>query len=121
MKARAPLCALVLMGAVLSPLGTAYAQNSYPATPSVSPNDGTATPPNRPVPEGQTPAAPVPGTMQGTNPPNLDKSKSMDGNAPQTRKNDLPNAPREANDNVPRTPSQGAAPPPGYPNTGGSR
>ncbi|OZI35247.1 hypothetical protein CEG14_09075 [Bordetella genomosp. 1] len=121
MKIRAPMCALVLMGAVLAPAGAAYAQNAYPAAPSVSPNDGTATPPNRPVPEGQTPPAPVQGTMQGTNPPNLDTTKKLDGNAPATRKNDLPNAPREANDNVPRTNSQGAAPPPGYPNTGGSK
>jgi hypothetical protein len=34
---------------------------------------------------------------------------------------ETPKRPREANDNVPRTPAAGAAPPPGYPNTGGSK
>jgi hypothetical protein len=33
----------------------------------------------------------------------------------------MPNKKPEANDNVPRTPASGATPPPGYPNTGGSK
>ena len=54
----------------------------------------------------------------GTTPPQVDKRGHMNSGKPHS---EMPNRKREANDNVPATPAGGAAPAPGYPNTGGSK
>lgn len=121
MKYRAMTCALALIAGVAT-AGGAYAQStgrSTPATsPSTTPNDGTAVPPNTKVPPGQIPPAPNAAPNTGTTPPNLDKSGHMKSDK---MGSEMPNRKREANDNVPKTPAAGATPPPGYPNTGGSK
>lgn len=117
MKIRALTYAVV----VAASLGgsSAWAQSASPTAPSTTPNDGTAVQPNRPVPPGQ--AAPAPNATPSTQsmPPNVDKR----GTTPSSDKRsaEMPNRNSEANDNVPRTPAAGATPPPGYPNTGGSK
>lgn len=117
MKIRALTYAIVVAASV-GGSGAAWAQSASPTAPSTTPNDGTAVQPNRPVPPGQ--AAPAPNAAPNTpsTPPNLDKH-----NAPSSdkRSGEMSNRHKEANDNVPRTPAAGATPPPGYPNTGGSK
>lgn len=121
MKNRAMTCALVLI-AGLATAGGAMAQTSGRSTPSTSPsntpNDSTAVPPNTPVPAGTVPPAPNAAPNTQTTPPHLDKSNPMKSGKHQS---DMPNRPREANDNVPNTKAGGATPPPGYPNSGGSK
>ncbi|MFD4836697.1 hypothetical protein ACFWP0_04260 [Achromobacter sp. NPDC058515] len=117
MKNRALTCAFVLLAGLTS-AGAAMAQSAAPTAPSTTPNDGTAVQPNRPVPPGQMAPAPNAAPNTPTTPPNVDNTGHMkSGKHP----SEMPNRPREANDNVPRTPAGGAAPPPGYPNTGGSK
>ncbi len=122
MKYRAMTCAFALI-AGLATAGGAYAQStgrsSPPTSPSTTPNDGAAVPPNTKVPPGQIPPAPNAAPNTGTTPPNLDKSGHMKSG--KQHGSEMPNRKREANDNVPNTPAGGAAPPPGYPNTGGSK
>ncbi len=117
MKIRALTYAFV-MAASLGASGAALAQSANPTTPSSTPNDGTAVQPNRPVPAGEMAPAPNATTNQSTMPPNVDKSSTTSSDK---RAGETPKRPREANDNVPRTPAAGAAPPPGYPNSGGSK
>lgn len=119
MKTRAMTCAFVLLAGIASG-GVAVAQSASPASPSTTPNDGTAVQPNRPVPPGQIPPAPNAAPNTPSTPPNLDTSGSSHMKSGK-HSSEMPNRPREANDNVPRTPAAGAAPPPGYPNTGGSK
>ncbi|WP_459618540.1 hypothetical protein [Bordetella sp. 2513F-2] len=104
--------------------GLAYAQSSTtqpmqspstPTSPSTTPNDSTATPPNQPLAPGQAPPAPTSTPSTPTTPPQLDgtpgeRGSTMDGR-PQ----------RGINDNMGQTPASGSSPPPGYPNTGGSK
>lgn len=121
MKYRAMTCAFALIAGVAT-AGGAYAQttgrSTPPTSPSTTPNDGAAVPPNTKVPAGQIPPAPNAAPNTGTTPPNLDKSGHMKSDK---HGSEMPNRKREANDNVPNTPAGGAAPPPGYPNTGGSK
>ncbi|MCY1194657.1 hypothetical protein D9M72_59620 [compost metagenome] len=116
MKIRALTYALALSAGLAS--AAAFAQSATPSSPSNTPNDGTAVPPNQPVPPGQIPPAPNATPNTPANPPNLDKHGQMKSDR---HTNGKPGHHREANDNVPSTPSGGAAPPPGYPNTGGSK
>ncbi|CAB3844644.1 MULTISPECIES: hypothetical protein [Achromobacter] len=122
MKIRALTHAIVVAAftgaASLGAAGAALAQSASPTAPSTTPNDGTAVQPNRPVPPGQAAPAPnaAPNTM--TTPPNLDKNAAPSSDK---RSGEMPTRHREANDNVPRTPAAGATPPPGYPNSGGSK
>lgn len=117
MKQRAMTYAFVLL-AGLGSAGAALAQSASPTTPSTTPNDATAVQPNRPVPPGQVAPAPNATPSTGTTAPNVDKSGHMNSGK---HSSETPKRQREANDNVPRTPAAGAAPPPGYPNTGGSK
>ncbi len=116
MKIRTLTHGLALMAALTS--ASALAQSAAPTSPSNTPNDSTAVPPNRPVPPGQVPPAPNAAPNTPSNPPNLDRRGHMD---PDRHPNEKPGHHREANDNVPGTPGGGSAPPPGYPNTGGSK
>lgn len=123
MKIRALTYAIVV-AASLGGTGAAWAQSASPSSPSNTPNDGTAVPPNRPVPPGQ--AAPAPNAPPSTprKAPNLDhKNKAAPGgkHSGEMSKSEMSKKPRGANENVPRTPAGGATPPPGYPNTGGSK
>jgi hypothetical protein len=70
------------------------------------------------LPPGQKPPAPNATPNTPTNPPNLNKS---DHTRSDMHKTDKQGRHREANDNVPSTKGGGAAPPPGYPNSGGSK
>ena len=117
MKIRALTYAIVV-AASLGASGAVLAQSASPTTPSSTPNEGTAVPPNRPVPPGQMAPAPNAAPNTQSMPPNVDKHGSSSSTK---RSGEMPNRCREANDNVPRTPAGGAAPPPGYPNTGGSK
>lgn len=119
MKIRA-LTYAVVVAASLGSAGAAWAQSASPSSPSTTPNDGTAVPPNRPVPPGQ--AAPAPNAPPSTpsKPPHLDKKQQAPSSGGK-HSGEMSKKPREANDNVPRTPAGGATPPPGYPNTGGSK
>ncbi|AZS79713.1 MULTISPECIES: hypothetical protein [Achromobacter] len=117
MKFRSLTCALAL-AAGLTSAGAVLAQTATPTSPSNTPNDTTAAQPNRPLPPGQMAPAPNQTPSTGTVPPNVDKSGSMSTGK---HSDQMPNKKREANDNVPRTPASGATPPPGYPNTGGSK
>ncbi|KRC79252.1 hypothetical protein D3C87_453650 [compost metagenome] len=121
MKYRSLTCAVALLAGLAS-AGGAMAQSSGRAapasSPSTTPNDGTAVPPNTPVPPGQIPPAPNAAPNTHSTPPNVNHNNSMKSDK---RSSDMPNRAREANDNVPRTPASGATPPPGYPNTGGSK
>ncbi|MGE8656722.1 MAG: hypothetical protein ACN6O8_08235 [Achromobacter sp.] len=112
--------ALTYAIAIAASLGgsAAWAQSASPTAPSTTPNDGTAVQPNRPVPPGQ--AAPAPNAAPNTpsTPPSLDKHNPPSSDK---RGGEMPNRHKEANDNVPRTPAAGATPPPGYPNSGGSK
>lgn len=107
------------LAASMAMAGGAMAQTAYPTTPSTTPNDGSAVPPNRPVPEGQ--AAPAGSTKQpqGTTPPNVTPPNTI--NSASDRHNDTPTRQRDVGDNLPRTPAGGASPPAGYPNSGGSK
>ncbi|HEY9271705.1 MULTISPECIES: hypothetical protein [Achromobacter] len=116
MKIRAFTYALALTAGLAS--ASALAQSAMPTSPSNTPNDGTAVPPNQPVPPGQIPPAPNATPNTPTNPPNLDKRDQTKSDKHMT---DKQGRHREANDNVPSTPGSGAMPPPGYPNTGGSK
>ncbi len=122
MKHRAMTCAFVLIAGLAS-AGGAMAQStgrsSPPTSPSTTPNEGTAVPPNTQVPPGQIPPAPNAAPNTPSTPPHLDKSG--DHMKSGKHQSEMPNRKREANDNVPNTPAGGAAPPPGYPNTGGSK
>lgn len=120
MKIRA-LTYAVVVAASLGGAGAAWAQSASPSSPSTTPNDGTAVPPNRPVPPGQ--AAPAPNAPPSTpsKPPHLDKKRQQAPSSGGKHSGEMSKKPREANDNVPRTPAGGATPPPGYPNTGGSK
>ncbi|RBL80878.1 hypothetical protein DDE05_48225 [Streptomyces cavourensis] len=110
--------ASVAGAALLGAPGAVLAQSATPTAPSTTPNDGTAVQPNRPVPPGQAAPAPNAAPNTTTTPPNLDKGSATSSDK---RSGEMPARPREANDNVPRTPAAGAAPPPGYPNSGGSK
>jgi len=116
MKIRALTYVLALSAGLAS--GAAFAQSATPTSPSNTPNDSTAVPPNQPVPPGQKAPAPNATPNTPTNPPNLDKGDQMKSDR---HSKDKPGHHREANDNVPSTPGSGAMPPPGYPNTGGSK
>lgn len=119
MKNRALTCAFILIAGLASGTVMAESRGKPPASsPSTTPNDGTAVPPNQPVPPGQIPPAPNAAPNTQSTPPNLNSNNPMKAGKPSS---DMPNRPREANDNVPRTPAGGAAPPAGYPNTGGSK
>lgn len=117
MKIRAMTYAIVV-AAGLGGAGAAWAQSASPTTPSTTPTDSTAVPPNRPVPPGQAAPAPNAAPNTPTTPPNLDKNTAPSNDK---RSGEMPRRHPEANDNVPRTPAAGATPPPGYPNTGGSK
>jgi hypothetical protein len=116
MKIRALTYALALSAGLAS--GAAFAQSATPTSPSNTPNDSTAVPPNQPVPPGQVPPAPNATPNTPTNPPNLDRHDQMKSDRHSSGKSGHQS---EANDNVPATPGSGATPPPGYPNTGGSK
>ena len=122
MKIRALTNAIVVAAiagaASLGASGAALAQSASPTAPSTTPNDGTAVQPNRSVPAGQMAPAPNATPNQSTMPPNVDKSSTTSSDK---RAGETPKRHREANDNVPRTPAAGATPPPGYPNSGGSK
>lgn len=118
MKTRAMTCAFVLLTG-LSSAGAALAQSASPTSPSTTPNDSSAAQPNRPLPAGQMAPAPNATPSTGTTPPAMQHSGTMSSG--KKHADEMPNRHREANDNVPRTPAAGAAPPPGYPNTGGSK
>lgn len=121
MKIRALTYAIVvatLAGAASLGASGALAQSANPTAPSTTPNDGTAVQPNRSVPAGQMAPAPNATPNQSTMPPNVDKSSTTPSDK---RSGEMPARHREANDNVPRTPAAGATPPPGYPNSGGSK
>lgn len=118
MKNRAMTCAFVLVTG-LAAAGSAMAQSATPTTPNNTPNDSTAAQPNRPLPAGQMAPAPNATPSTGTTPPAATHSGTMSSG--KKHADETPKRPREANDNVPRTPAAGAAPPPGYPNTGGSK
>jgi len=117
MKFRPLTCALALAAGLSA--GAAMAQTAPSTSPSNTPNDTTAAPPNRPLPAGQMAPAPNQTHPAGTTPSHMNKSGTMstDKHSGQMPNNKKP----EANDNVPRTPASGATPPPGYPNTGGSK
>ncbi|WP_447921119.1 hypothetical protein [Achromobacter aegrifaciens] len=116
MKIKALTYALALSAGLAS--ATALAQSAMPTSPSNTPNDSTAVPPNQPVPPGQVPPAPNATLNTPTNPPNLDKRDQTQSDHAMT---DKQGRHRDANDNVPSTRGSGATPPPGYPNTGGSK
>ncbi|QKH37538.1 hypothetical protein FOC84_22430 [Achromobacter pestifer] len=116
MKIRALAYALALSAGLAS--AGALAQSAMPTSPSNTPNDGTAVPPNQPVPPGQKPPAPNATPNTPTNSPNLNKNGHTRSDKHTT---DKQGSHREANDNVPSTKGSGATPPPGYPNTGGSK
>ncbi|MGE8679005.1 MAG: hypothetical protein ACN6PE_10320 [Achromobacter marplatensis] len=118
MKTRAMTCAFVLLTGLTS-TGAALAQSASPTTPSSTPNDASAAQPNRPLPAGQMAPAPNATPSTGTTAPAMQHSGTMSSG--KKHSDETPKRPREANDNVPRTPAAGAAPPPGYPNTGGSK
>lgn len=117
MKSRA-LTAFVLVAGLTS-AGSVLAQSAAPTTPSNTPNDATAAQPNRALPAGQMAPAPNATPSTGTTPPAVQHSGSMSSG--KKHADETPKRPREANDNVPRTPAAGATPPPGYPNSGGSK
>ena len=71
-----------------------------------------------PRPPGQKPPAPNANPGTPADPPNLDTRGRTDADR---HMNEMPGHHREANDNIPATLGGGAAPPPGYPNTGGSK
>ncbi|AMG89056.1 hypothetical protein [Bordetella bronchiseptica] len=106
------MAALLAHGGALAQSGTA------PTTPSTTPNDSTAVPPNRPVPPGQVP--PAPGTTTHDGMPKTPQQHMNEQRGNDTR-GDMPRRQPDINDNPPATPAQGASPPPGYPNTGGSK
>lgn len=116
MKFRAFTYALALSAGLAS--AGALAQSAMPTSPSNTPNDGTAVPPNQPVPPGQKPPAPNATPNTPTTSPNLNKG---DHARSDMHKTDKQGRHREANDNVPSTKGGGATPPPGYPNSGGSK
>ena len=116
MKIRALTYAVVVAAGLAS--ANALAQSATPTSPSNTPNDSTAVPPNQPVPPGQVPPAPNATPNTPPNPPNLNKQDQMKSDR---HKDQKPGHNREANDNVPSTRGSGATPPPGYPNTGGSK
>ncbi len=116
MKIRAMTYAIVV-AASLGGSG-AWAQSASPTTPSTTPDDATAVQPNRPVPPGQVAPAPNAAPNTPSTPPNLDHNMAP---ANDKRSGEMPRRHPEANDNVPRTPAAGATPPPGYPNSGGSK
>lgn len=118
MKSRALTCAFVL-AAGLTSAGAVMAQGAAPTTPSSTPNDATAAQPNRAQPPGQMAPAPNATPSTGTMPPATHNSGTMSSD--KKHSGEMPNRPRETNDNVKRTPAAGATPPPGYPNTGGSK
>ncbi len=105
MKIRALTYAIVV-AASLGASGAVLAQSASPTTPSSTPNEGTAVPPNRPVPPGQMAPAPNAAPNTQSMPPNVDKHGSSSSTK---RSGEMPNRSREANDNVPRTPAGGAA------------
>ena len=117
MKIRVLTHALALAIGLAS--SVALAQSATPTSPSNTPNDSTAVPPNQPVPPGQKAPAPNAGSTTPTNPPNLDRHDQMKSD--KHMKNGKSERRREPNENVPATPGSGATPPPGYPNTGGSK
>jgi len=117
MKTRAMTCAFVLLTGLTS-AGAALAQSASPTTPSSTPNGASAAQPNRPLPAGQMAPAPNATPSTGTTAPATHSGSMSSG---KKHSDETPKRPREANDNVPRTPAAGAAPPPGYPNTGGSK
>lgn len=117
MKFRPLTCAFALVAGLTS-AGAVMAQTAPSTSPSNTPNDTTAAPPNRPLPAGQMAPAPNETPSTGTQPPNVDKSGKMSSDK---HSGQMSNKKREANENVPRTPASGATPPPGYPNTGGSK
>ncbi|WP_251865900.1 hypothetical protein [Achromobacter sp. Marseille-Q4962] len=121
MKIRAFSSALALAAGLAC--GAAQAQSAAPTTPSTTPNDSTGAQPNRPLPAGQPAPAPSANPSTATTPPRLDQGSGQDGHHMRSDRHagQMPHRQREANDNVPATPSGGAAPPPGYPNTGGSQ
>lgn len=116
MKFRPLTCALALAAGLSA--GAAMAQTAPSTSPSNTPNDTTAAPPNRPLPAGQMAPAPNQTPPSGTTPSHINKSGTM---STDKHSGQMPNKKPEANDNVPRTPASGATPPPGYPNTGGSK
>ncbi|MBB1593027.1 hypothetical protein [Achromobacter sp. UMC46] len=118
MKTRAMTCAFALLAGLTS-AGAALAQSANPTTPSSTPNDASAAQPNRPLPAGQMAPAPNATPSTGTTAPAMQHSGTMSSG--KKHSDETPKRPREANDNVPRTPAAGAAPPPGYPNSGGSK
>jgi len=118
MKTRAMTCAFVLLTGLTS-AGAALAQSASPTTPSSTPNDASAAQPNRSLPAGQMAPAPNATPSTGTTAPATQHSGTMSSG--KKHSDETPKRPREANDNVPRTPAAGAAPPPGYPNSGGSK
>ncbi|WMD22011.1 hypothetical protein RAS12_06445 [Achromobacter seleniivolatilans] len=117
MKNRAMTCAFVLVTG-LAAAGSAMAQSAAPTTPTNTPNDSTAAQPNRALPAGQMAPAPNATPSTGTTPAATHSGTMSSG---KKHADETPKRPREANDNVPRTPAAGAAPPPGYPNSGGSK
>lgn len=130
------IVAAVLVAGGMTFGGAAVAQTSStqptaapPNTPSKTPNDTTATQPNTPPAPGRQPAAPTDAPAGG--PPTQNQSSTgtyspstgahMQGSGTQTSGSTMAPRERGINDNVPARQPGGGSPPPGYPNTGGSK
>ncbi|WP_144639505.1 hypothetical protein [Bordetella genomosp. 13] len=121
---------MLVGGAAIAQTSSSTQQTApMPNSPSKTPNDSTATQPGTPPAPGRQPAAPTDATAGG--PPTQGQSSTgtwsssngahVSGQGTPVQGTTMAPRHREANDNLPAGSPQGASPPPGYPNTGGSK
>ncbi|SAI06530.1 Uncharacterised protein [Bordetella ansorpii] len=121
---------LMMGGAAVAQTSSTQPTASPPFSPSMTPNDSTATQPGTPPAPGRQPAAPTDAPAGG--PPTQGQSSTgtwsssnnahMTGQGTPTSGTTMAPRHREINDNLPtRQNNQGGSPPAGYPNTGGSK